>query len=634
MAQRCNGFEDVSRYGDINVSEQLADFEKLRVSALKNAAEISHLVTEVTIGPNRSEKPKKENMAPVDSTKISDLIVDKFGEDLRYTLRLKKCEAQLQENSEDLFKNLVEKVITAYTDSTHRYWKKQSDKWKGKSLELRAKKLQMVKQLQENDNLNILEKTKLDEKKCQIINSQTIENMNRILDEQNKATARFAAITDSYTKVCFCYNEILSLAQNDTVAKQVFEKYLQEINNVIANIKSIMDFCENATISEQEVSQAEVEYKNINKIKHSILRDIEAVQQQEQILRQKKEDEMKKQIEEQRIKEENAAHSAKLQMEESKKMHQTFYSEKNYAYYIELDSFLNNYELKYKNLLENTSLKKFRFDCQKAVNTPVNALSSVSGTHIRDKYTKLAKLLNGERVQVLDTYVNASENPQGVFYCTALLAKKIVRQGELLVSSNPEAAFPLAALTVALWSQFPEFGKLLEAYFHRYCPYLVPMLLPQKEGQSDKDFYISRGYTYNDEGVVEKQDKFLRRMSGIFRLRSAIWIAKTPRFLNAANPNGLRYGWQWLASFINLKAEPDICATLILDFFTVCGSEFYKTYGKQCVKMIKVISTEYMAILGKIDEGGPKTRLELFLQNVLKTGHIEPPKGQLPQNTW
>ncbi|XP_011561447.3 mRNA export factor Gle1 [Plutella xylostella] len=631
-----------------SISEELSNFDKLRITALTKAAEISSVVKDVTIGPNSPVKkevvykdPTLVNPPPKKTEVKENLNEDTLGVDLRYVIKMKQYERQMQEASDLLFKNLVENMIAKRAETMRTFWKKQSQECEKKTQELRARKLQMLKELQENDNLSVLEKAKLDEKNSQIINKQTIETMNQILEEQNKATARFAAITDSHTKVCYCYNEINDLLQSNPGAKKVCEKYMVSLNTVKGNINSILDMCKTGQITDKEVKQAEILAMNIENVKKKLIEDIDELKQLELMKKKEEEEQNRKkqlQLEEQKAKEAEALleqekqKAAALQTQKTTKP--TFYSATNYSYYEELKQFLVHYETLYKDLLEDTNLKKFRFDCQKAVNTPVNAVSSVSGPHMRDKYDKLSKLLRGERVQVLDIFVQATQHPQGLFYVTALLAKKIVRQGDLLVSSNPEAAFPLASVTVALLAQFPEFGKLLEAYFHRECPYLVPMFLPQKQGQTDKEFYMSRGYTYNDEGVVEKQDKFLKRMSGIFRLKCAIWIAQTPRFVNAPNPHGLKDGWKWLASFINLRPEPDISATLIHDFFAVCGSEFLKCYGRQFTKIIKVISTDYLKILENIDEGGPKTRLEVFLQNVLKTGHIPPPSGLLPANTW
>lgn len=645
MNETYDSLEDISytKKGDISISDALADFGRLRISALTKAAELSPLVKEATIGPN---SPIKKQEIPVEEPKnnrddVNDnMTEDKLKDDLRFTLLMRKYDTKLQENAEELFKDLIERMLTNRAEVMTKFCNKQGEECKRKALESRIRKIELLKTLQENDNLSLLENAKLEEQQSLIIKRQTMENMNRILEEQDKATARFAAITNSHTKICICYNELNNVLQTEPHAKTVFDKYIISLNGVISSINVIMETCKNGTITDKDVVQAEVLASNVENIRKKVINDINEMKQQEinkqnEILEAKKK--LEKELEEKKAQELKAAELAEAQKqaaEANKPVRPMFYSAKNYNYYEELRVFLETYESQYKELMENPNMKKFRFDCQKAVNTPVNALSSVSGSHIRDKFDKLAKLLKGENVQVLDTYVCATKHPQGIFYCTALLAKKIVRQGDLLVSSNPEAAFPLAAVTVALWSQFPVFGRLLEANFHRQCPYIVPMFLPQKEGQTDKEFYLSRGYTYNEDGVVEKQDKFLKRISGIFRLYCAIWIAKMPRFLQGSNPHSLNNAWKWLASFINLKPEPDICATLLTDFFTVCGSEFFKHYGRQFTKIIKLISTDYLAILQNIDEGGPKTRLEVFLQNVLKTGQIPPPSGLLPPNTW
>lgn len=68
-------------------------------------------------------------------------------------------------------------------------------------------------------------------------------------------------------------------------------------------------------------------------------------------------------------------------------------------------------------------------------------------------------------------------------------------------------------------------------------------------------FYVFRslGYIYSEDGQVEKQDKFLKRMSGIMRLYAAVLISRLPRDrLNRPHPHDLGQGWQWLTSLLNL----------------------------------------------------------------------------------
>ncbi|KAH9641132.1 hypothetical protein HF086_000780 [Spodoptera exigua] len=638
-----SSYEDLStnstRKGDISISEQLAGFERLRVSALTKAAEMSPLIKEVTIGPRSPQKKdvklvKEPEKNPKEEINGEDLIEDKLRQDLRYTLIMKKYENELREASLENFNILYENMKTKRAEIMTKLYAQQLEDYKRQALERKARKIEMLKKLQDNDNQNVLNKARLDEQNSQIINTQTIENMNRIIEEQNKATARSGALSENFTKICECYKEISNILNIEPQAQSICDKYSTATKTVVDNIYNIIQMCKTSGVSDKDVKQAEILYMNIENIKGKILEEIEISKQLEALKKEKEKEELLRKKQQEEREQENlkaaemaaAAEAERLKREQPKKSKPLFYSAKNYEYYEKLKNELEQYEAQYKDLLQDNNYKKFRFDCQKAVNTPVNALSSVSAVHMRDKYDKLSKLLKGERVQVLDTHITATQHPQGLFYCTALLAKKIVRQGDLLVSSNTEAAYPLAAVTVALWSQFPQFGRLVEANFHRYCPYLVPMYLPQKEGQTVQEFYLSRGYTYTD-GVVEKQDKFLKRMSGIFRLRCAIWIASMPKFINIPNPNGLRYGWQWLASFLNLKPEPDISATLVHDFFIMCGPKCDKHYGKQYRKILELTNNQYLKVLENIDEGGPKTRLEVYLQSVMQSNVPAPPES-------
>lgn len=94
--------------------------------------------------------------------------------------------------------------------------------------------------------------------------------------------------------------------------------------------------------------------------------------------------------------------------------------------YLSLKSNLENFEKVLSPLLSEDSLKKFRFNCQKAVTIPVNAISPVSGAHMTDKYLKLHNLLSGRAVEVGDVKVVATQHPLGVQFCKLLLAKKFV----------------------------------------------------------------------------------------------------------------------------------------------------------------------------------------------------------------
>jgi nucleoporin GLE1 len=51
-----------------------------------------------------------------------------------------------------------------------------------------------------------------------------------------------------------------------------------------------------------------------------------------------------------------------------------------------------------------------------------------------------------------------------------------------------EAAFPLAAVAIGVWSRCPEVGELLLAHFHSMCPCLVPLYIQKTSDMTEVDY--------------------------------------------------------------------------------------------------------------------------------------------------
>lgn len=312
-------------------------------------------------------------------------------------------------------------------------------------------------------------------------------------------------------------------------------------------------------------------------------------------------------------------------------------SKEDLSTYAELQQFLDEYEERVKDISEEPKLKQFKFACQKAVNIPLNAISAVSSQHLADKYARLAALLSGRNVEAGGATVCAAQHPHGVAFCANLLARKMVVQGDLIVSSNPESAHCLGAVLAALWADFPDVGRLFMAHAHRQAPCLVPMRPPpRRPDQTDRDYYGSLGYRYDAAGDVERQDKFVKRVSGVARLLAAVSVAQLGRSQrhDRTHPHGLAYAWRFLAATLNLEPVVDVTATLLLDFIEVAGSSLQAAYAHQFGKMLAYIADCYLPRMHQLDSGGPVCRLEALLQKIKTTGHIEPPKGRLPDGFW
>lgn len=300
-------------------------------------------------------------------------------------------------------------------------------------------------------------------------------------------------------------------------------------------------------------------------------------------------------------------------------------------YYKELLKFHDEHMSVIKPLLKNTNLKKFVFNCMKAVNTPVNTIAARSEPDLKDKFDKICGLLSGN-----DQQLGIAQVPGGIEYCHWLLAKKFVDQASTTFSTtNPQTIFAVAAIIVAIWQDFPVFGKLFLALLYKECPFLVPLLLPRNPGQDEKSYLISLGYRINKENIIETENQFLKRISSIQSLYSAILLTKLRRDkINDQHPHSLENGWIWLTNILNLEPVPSICSTMLVEFIQICGSEMMNIYKIQFKKILMVINQQYMPMLNNIETGGPKARLEAILNNVIRGNPIPPPSGQLPDNFW
>uniref|UniRef100_W8BL92 mRNA export factor GLE1 n=1 Tax=Ceratitis capitata TaxID=7213 RepID=W8BL92_CERCA len=281
------------------------------------------------------------------------------------------------------------------------------------------------------------------------------------------------------------------------------------------------------------------------------------------------------------------------------------------AFYQEIYSFYQEKVESVKPLQTDENMKKYRFACQKAINIPLNAISAVSPQHLQDKFERIFNFLNGQPHKTSDGQVSVNDHPLGRNYCLLLTAKRFVNQGETAISSNPQAAFPVASVVVSLWKLIPEFGKLFLAYIFKDSPFLVPL-----RGKSIEE--------YND----------LKRQAGITRLYAAVMITNGRRAEGPEHPYGLEHAWRWLVNFTTLEPLPDISATLILEMLQTLGFNMCRAYGKQFTKLLIYIQREYFAKLAQVDEGGPRTRLEMLFMNYLNQNQIPEPQGTLPPSFW
>ncbi|XP_035893511.1 nucleoporin Gle1 [Anopheles stephensi] len=696
---------------NFNVEELLSGFDSMKISALRNAAKLSPLIKERTIGPDCVDLSQKKVAGPPspgkvesnDATKENDPNLSNEGPSTNGTpksVEKKKpttahfnatvhndaadCAAvQLKLHQQDIERQRVASVQKTLAERQTKI--RLADEVREAQLAENLQQAALNAARKEKDTeQRLLNAMKEQEKLAQEASARRqaeIEQENRrlndiqaqlrrrqeemrkkaqLLDALRTHIGQFRVGTETFTKALTVIGvqhatKFTNQKKSVRVLQKDFELLLQTVNT-------------NQEVSQAEVDQAAEYCKLLDQVNAEvteILAQIEASQKQQQEEQEKLEQAKAAEVpvvpasgQEQPVQQTDTkptdstdsgtgvtpaasatapAPAITSQATDNEPFFQPV-SPECLQFYNEIKSFYEQHQTAVKQLMDDPSMKAYRFNCQKAINVPVNAISAVNRDHFIDKYQKLAALLSGQNVKAGDGMVSINGHPLGRTYCTMLLAKKFVSQADTSISSNASAAFPVAAIAVALWQRFPDFGRFFLAYLHRECPYLVPYYLPQLEGQSQEDFLKTLGYRFADGGVLEKQDQYLKRMSGLARLYAAVIITIPRKDDPTPHPHGLEYGWRWLTNILNRFPQPDICATLLAEFLQTAGADLHAAYGKQFIKVLQVLRGDYMTALNRIDTGGPKARLEGLVGKMLNLlaleGRVERPEGMLSVNFW
>lgn len=478
------------------------------------------------------------------------------------------------------------------------------------------------------------------------------------IEEMNKRKECLAEISSQHSKLHQISTEVSNCLKFDDVKfRSMIASELGFFKRATEEFSHLIENCEERTLSREDLSKAKVIVASANEVYESIKTKAEKrkneIEEEKARENQKKREEENKKIKENK-KKENEGIIATMdedlpidendsppnsQLNKPKLINsldpETARIQNVMAHYKKYLKIYNDVTASLKDFIADESLKKFRSECQKAVNVPVNAISGVSAAHLNDKLKKLHSLLSGQQVLINSKPFNPTQHPLGLTYSTYLLAEKIVSQGQDTVSVKPDAAFPIALIVLALWADFPQFGDLLMAVFHRVCPYLIPIYWIKEEGMSDEDYYRKLGFKYSG-GEREDINMFLKREGGVVRLYFSIIISPMK---NRAKPHplDLNEAWRWLAVFTSLEPSAEITATLLFDMLEVTGHALKKTYEKQFFKLIHLICVQYLPKIEKATpagKGGPVSRLKSFLEQLIRTQSVKPPKGLLPPNFW
>lgn len=300
--------------------------------------------------------------------------------------------------------------------------------------------------------------------------------------------------------------------------------------------------------------------------------------------------------------------------------------------YNELMHFLSEKQNATKRLTEAPELQKLRFALKLAVNTPINHLNEQNRATLVEGFQNLQSLLSGQRITTTQGIVSITEHAEASDWTKLRIAEKLIN----VVEKKNTDTFFIAAVTVALWQQFPDFGQMFLALLFKECPFLLPHKPRQIQGQLNVDFLKSWGYRMIDQ-VEEKYVNYQSRTSNFAALISAIWVTSSRREAQAPHPLGIDNAWKYLVNVLSSQPNP-MYLHLIDRVLEVAGSTLHASYGPQFVKVVMMVRDFYLpSVERNVDEimKGAFDRLrDITIANFFRESRFPQPKNKLNANFW
>lgn len=416
----------------------LSEFEQLKISAFTKYKFLSCDTGQVTLGPKSLQNKIPKQLLETETKQCGPpLEIEQSSNNNEVQILLKNNETQRIKEVRKSIQNHIENIEN-FSKQNHIYHhKKWLDAQNDFIKDQREREMKILEANDEYDRSKSLEHAKV-EKQHKDLEQQRKLREQELKDAEERRKIlhlNIDRITKSHQEFFKVYKAITLNIQkcvNKEKLKEKFGNNNDQLRNLLHQMEEIRFKCANNTVTDVEVKKCIEILTNIQKINNRLKEIVEELNAHKEENSQKvvpPTEAVPAPTSNQQISQEcavpNKVKSTISNQTESTKTQETnimskYVSVINFKFYCEVISFLGNHIRSFDELEHDVSLKQFRFDCKKAVNIPVNALSGVSSEHILDKYNRLFNLLKGQNVEVNDKIVNASKHPQGIAFCMDL----------------------------------------------------------------------------------------------------------------------------------------------------------------------------------------------------------------------
>lgn len=612
------------------------DINQRERSALERAAQITPLIKSITLGPNSSYRCSNEDdfTEPELLPNLSVSSENRVGKpQIHQTMKintspitcsdLKSMQLKLyQESEERQMRQKVRQQMEERKEKEQEHFRKVQRKLESMQLEAEKKHKEKMEELQKNIETAL----KLEEQEEQIYQnhrSELTKNARKVIEQQEKdLRENLKRHEDEFNKLESTFKQIASACnQDNSHAIELHKKHFDALKEAKNVSRSSLDGLKSVCIKAAELC-------------HSLVKANKEFEDNVKAARAQKEAEDQKAAAE--------AEKAALQIAQIAPQHPRSEviaevvavprtSSETGRRYSELMQFLIEKQNATRQLTETRELEGLRFALKLAVNAPINHLNEQNKTTLIEGLQKLQNLLSGQRITTTKGAVSITDHPEASDWTKLRIAEKLIDVSD----KKPDTIFYIAAITVALWQQFPDFGQMFLAQLFKECPFLVPYKPGQITGQSDFDFLRSWGYRVTEQ--AEKYEHYQSRTSNFTTLVAAIWVTFSRRGVQAPHPFGIDNGWKYLVNILGSQPDP-MYLHFIDKVLEIAGSTMHMTYGGQFVKLVIMVRDAYLpSVERNVDESmkGAFDRLkDITIAKFFRDSRFLQPKKKLNANFW
>lgn len=219
------------------------------------------------------------------------------------------------------------------------------------------------------------------------------------------------------------YEEISNIL-NGILAKSKVTYSRGNVSNDISDVNELIEVMQQLIKAimpvDKKVDQvlSKAQKKGIDAEREEELQRVEKVRIEQQQQELKKKEIERLEVQRNLEKQESETKSSEMNHAENKKhvpktddKFSQYISEKALIEYTQLQDHLNSVQASFKEFIIDPKNTKYKFDIQKAVNNPINALSAHSPQQLNDKIRRLVELLKGNNVEVGGKHVNCKGHP-------------------------------------------------------------------------------------------------------------------------------------------------------------------------------------------------------------------------------